>query len=145
MYNQSDMRRYFVPCPDCGHADLRWANIRWFDETHQQRLTAAKGGVMIPLQKGGWSSAGVAWTGKFNGSTLVSHLGGLQLQPESGVESVEVFRCKARCRAAEDMGQHDPWRGLGGRYPCKISGESLLQRAADEKYKQATPPAKFCC
>ena len=33
MYNQSDMRRYYVPCPDCGHMQyLRWANIRWFDD-----------------------------------------------------------------------------------------------------------------
>lgn len=26
----SDMRKYFVPCPDCGHSqDLRWENVRW--------------------------------------------------------------------------------------------------------------------
>jgi phage terminase large subunit GpA-like protein len=29
-YEQSDQRRYFVPCPDCGAQDsLKWANVRW--------------------------------------------------------------------------------------------------------------------
>jgi phage terminase large subunit GpA-like protein len=29
-WKNSDQRRYFVPCPDCGHAQtLRWENVRW--------------------------------------------------------------------------------------------------------------------
>lgn len=29
-YETSDQRRYFVPCPHCGHMQvLRWANIKW--------------------------------------------------------------------------------------------------------------------
>jgi phage terminase large subunit GpA-like protein len=29
-YEQSDQRRYFVPCPDCGAQDsLKWANVCW--------------------------------------------------------------------------------------------------------------------
>ena len=29
-YEQSDRRRYFVPCPQCGHMQtLRWENLRW--------------------------------------------------------------------------------------------------------------------
>jgi phage terminase large subunit GpA-like protein len=29
-YNESDQRKYFVPCPDCGeHQVLMWANVRW--------------------------------------------------------------------------------------------------------------------
>jgi len=32
-YNASDKRRYFVPCPDCGHAQvLRWPNLQWSSE-----------------------------------------------------------------------------------------------------------------
>ena len=29
-YNESDKRKYFVPCPDCGEGqELRWSNVRW--------------------------------------------------------------------------------------------------------------------
>ena len=29
-YEESDQRRYFVPCHDCGNSDyLKWANVRW--------------------------------------------------------------------------------------------------------------------
>lgn len=29
-YDETDQRRYFVPCPHCGHADyLRWERIKW--------------------------------------------------------------------------------------------------------------------
>jgi terminase, large subunit len=29
-FNGSDMRRYFVPCPSCGHEQvLRWPNLKW--------------------------------------------------------------------------------------------------------------------
>lgn len=29
-YLRSDQRRYFIPCPHCGHMDwIRWENIRW--------------------------------------------------------------------------------------------------------------------
>ena len=31
-YDESDQRRYFVPCPDCGdHQDLKWSNVKWTD------------------------------------------------------------------------------------------------------------------
>jgi phage terminase large subunit GpA-like protein len=32
MFNESDQRRYFVPCPDCGHMQyLKWSHLRWRD------------------------------------------------------------------------------------------------------------------
>lgn len=37
----SDQRRYFVPCPDCGHAQyLRWPNLRW------DKVVAAEAGEL---------------------------------------------------------------------------------------------------
>jgi phage terminase large subunit GpA-like protein len=30
LYQRSDQRQYYVPCPDCGHAQtLRWPQVRW--------------------------------------------------------------------------------------------------------------------
>lgn len=35
-YAESDQRKYFVPCPDCGeHQDLKWANVQWTDNKPQ--------------------------------------------------------------------------------------------------------------
>lgn len=32
-YDQSDKRRYYIPCPECGHYQtLKWPNIKWDDE-----------------------------------------------------------------------------------------------------------------
>ena len=29
-YGESDQRKYFVPCPDCGeHQELKWSNVQW--------------------------------------------------------------------------------------------------------------------
>ena len=31
-YAESDQRKYFVPCPDCGeHQELKWSNVQWTD------------------------------------------------------------------------------------------------------------------
>ena len=33
LFEQSDQRRYYVPCPHCGHMQyLRWPNMRWQDD-----------------------------------------------------------------------------------------------------------------
>ena len=35
-YAESDQRKYFVPCPDCGeHQDLKWSNVQWTDNKPQ--------------------------------------------------------------------------------------------------------------
>ena len=35
-YAESDQRKYFVPCPDCGEQqDLKWANVQWTDNKPQ--------------------------------------------------------------------------------------------------------------
>lgn len=47
-FNEGDQRRYYVPCPDCGHRQhLRWVNLRWTDLP--QPLYACEGcGALIP-------------------------------------------------------------------------------------------------
>ena len=35
-YAESDQRKYFVPCPDCGeHQELKWSNVQWTDSKPQ--------------------------------------------------------------------------------------------------------------
>jgi len=64
-FEQSDQRRYYCPCPRCGHEQtLKWANVRWDEEdgsdaylncegcdarlTDQERIEMVKNGKWIP-------------------------------------------------------------------------------------------------
>ncbi|MCX4195113.1 phage terminase large subunit family protein [Methylobacterium organophilum] len=41
-WNESDQRRYHVPCPGCGHMQvLRWANLHWNKDRDEQGRTIA--------------------------------------------------------------------------------------------------------
>ena len=149
MYNQSDMRRYYVPCPDCGHMQyLRWANIRWFDDDPSTAsYCCEKCGVMIPHAKKRWMVERGEWrgTGPFNGKHAGFHIwAAYSYSPNAAWSNlVEEF-----LDAKHDAEQLKTWVNtiLGevweDEYASKISGESLLQRAAEEKYKQAMPPAE---
>jgi phage terminase large subunit GpA-like protein len=48
-YEASDQRRYFVPCPDCGHRQtLTWSHIKWDDGAPATAAYACEGcGVLI--------------------------------------------------------------------------------------------------
>ena len=62
-FELSDQRRYFVPCPDCGHEQtLKWAGIKWDDGKPSTAAYCCEGcGVLIAerekfgmVQRGRW-------------------------------------------------------------------------------------------
>lgn len=62
-YNDSDKRKYFVPCPICDHMqDIKWANIKWEDnQPDTAHLVCEECGGAIPerfkdqmLARGEW-------------------------------------------------------------------------------------------
>ncbi|MGI9548706.1 MAG: phage terminase large subunit family protein [Bdellovibrionales bacterium] len=62
-YEESDQRRYFVPCPHCGHYQvLEWPNVKWPERRWQEAAYACEDcGVLIEhrhksamLAKGEW-------------------------------------------------------------------------------------------
>ena len=78
---ESDQRRYFVPCPHCGHFDwMRWENIRWEEgKPETAALSCVACGTMIEerfkremLPRGKWRA-----TAKSNGETIGFHLSSL--------------------------------------------------------------------
>jgi phage terminase large subunit GpA-like protein len=78
---QSDQRRYFVPCPHCGHFDtMRWENIDYRnDDPETVTLLCVKCGVLIEegwktqmLDRGEWRP-----TAKGDGRTVGFHLNAL--------------------------------------------------------------------
>lgn len=64
-YEQSDQRRYFLACPDCGHEQtLKWAQVKWDDGQPATAAYCCEGcGVLIPerekfgmVAKGNWQA-----------------------------------------------------------------------------------------
>ena len=80
-YEESDKRKYFVPCPDCGeHQHLKWSQVRWSDnDPASAEYTCESCGTLWPdvkrfraIRAGEWRS-----TAKGDGKTAGFHLSGL--------------------------------------------------------------------
>jgi len=80
-YEESDKRKYFVPCPDCGeHQDLKWANVRWTEaQPHTAEYTCEHCGScwtdakrFQAIRYGEWRA-----TAEGDGKTAGFHLSGL--------------------------------------------------------------------
>lgn len=85
-YLQSDQRKYFVPCPHCGHMQwLRWGQIKWSDDDpHTAAYACEDCGALIEerhktdmLNAGEWraTTTGDGRTAGFHLSSLYSPLG----------------------------------------------------------------------
>ena len=85
-YLNSDQRRYFVPCPHCGHKQhLQWKNIKWSDDDASTAQYACEEcGVLIEerhktemLRQGEWKATaeGDGRTAGFHLNALYSPLG----------------------------------------------------------------------
>jgi phage terminase large subunit GpA-like protein len=77
----SDQRRYFVPCPLCGHMDwIRWPNIRWEERQPETARLFCEGcsGLIDERFKGQMLERG-EWrpTAEGDGRTVGFHLSGL--------------------------------------------------------------------
>ena len=70
-WNESDKRRYFVPCPDCGFMQyLKWSNIRWPQGRRDlAHYVCEDCGIVIPEGKKHFMVANGEWraTAEFNG------------------------------------------------------------------------------
>tara|TARA_Y100000004_G_scaffold164577_1_gene194801 strand:+ start:392 stop:2251 length:1860 start_codon:yes stop_codon:yes gene_type:complete len=149
MYEQSDRRRYYVPCPKCGHMQyLKWPNIKWFDNDPSTACyECEKCKELIPHSKKRWMVERGEWraTSPFNGKHAGFHIwAAYSYSPNAAWSNlVEEF-----LDAKQDAEQLKTWVNtiLGevweDEYASKISGEGLQQRAAEEKYKHTVPPAE---
>ncbi len=149
MYEQSDQRRYYVPCPKCGHMQyLRWAQIKWFnDDPSTACYECEKCKHQIPHSKKRWMVERGEWrsTGPFNGKHAGFHIwAAYSYSPNAAWSNlVEEF-----LEAKHDAEQLKTWVNTivgevwEDEYASKMSGESLMQRAAQETYKHALPPAE---
>lgn len=80
-FNRSDQRRYFVPCPHCGHKQwLRWGQLKWTDDDpHTAAYACEECGTLIEERHKTDMLAAGEWRGtaKSDGKTVGFHLSSL--------------------------------------------------------------------
>ena len=99
-YSESDQRKYFVCCPDCGEEQvLRWANVRWDeDKPHTAAYTCEGCGTLWgdaqrfrAIRYGKWKA-----TADGDGKTAGFHLSGLYSPWTPLEEAVRDFLASKR-------------------------------------------------
>jgi phage terminase large subunit GpA-like protein len=78
LFEQSDQRRYYVPCPTCNEMQyLKWRNLKWAEgEPEKARFVCEINGCEIPHEKKRWMIERGQWraTGPFSGKHVGFHI-----------------------------------------------------------------------
>jgi len=147
LFNQTDQKRYYVPCPDCGHMQyLKWPNIRWQNNDPDTAAYACEEcGVLIPHNKKRWMVERGEWrsTQPGNGKHVGFHIwAAYSYSPNASWSNlVEEF-----LESKQDPEQLKTWINttLGetweDEYASKVGAEALMERAAEAKYEKGVPP-----
>ena len=84
-YDESDQRRFHLPCPDCGQMQvLKWANVKWTKGNPEDAGYVCDGcGVVIPHARKQWMLEHGDWiaTAEGDGKTAGFHLSSLYSPP----------------------------------------------------------------
>jgi len=147
LFEQSDQRRYYVPCCHCGHMQyLRWPNMRWQDDDPSTASYACEEcGALIPHSKKRWMVERGEWraTQPGNGRHAGFHIwAAYSYSPNAEWSNlVEEFLL-----SKNDPEQLKTWINttLGecweDEYASKVGADGLMDRAANEKYEKGVPP-----
>ena len=147
MFLQTDQRRYFVPCPDCGHMQyLKWPNIKWRDgDPETAAYCCEKCGVWIPHSKKRWMVERGEWrpTAPGNGRHVGFHIWAAYSYspnatwPNLVEEFLDAKNDAEQLKTFVNTVLGETWED---EYASKIGADSLLERAAGEEYEQYVPP-----
>jgi len=147
LFDQSDQRRYYVPCPHCNHMQyLRWPNMRWEnDDPSTASYACEECGALIPHSKKRWMVERGEWrpTQPGNGRHVGFHVwAAYSYSPNAEWSNlVEEFLL-----SKNDPEQLKTWINttLGecweDEYASKVGADGLMERAATENYKRGEPP-----
>ena len=147
LFEQSDQRRYYVPCPHCNHMQyLRWPNMRWEnDDPSTASYACEECGALIPHSKKRWMVERGEWrpTQPGNGRHVGFHVwAAYSYSPNAEWSNlVEEFLL-----SKNDPEQLKTWINttLGecweDEYASKVGADGLMERAATENYKRGEPP-----
>lgn len=71
LWEKSDQRRYYVPCPDCGHEQpLEWSGLHWTPDASQCWYVCRECGVVIEEHRKTAMIAGGRWVAENPGGTM---------------------------------------------------------------------------
>ena len=147
LFDQSDQRRYYVPCHHCNHMQyLRWPNMRWEnDDPLTASYACEECGELIPHSKKRWMVERGEWrpTQPGNGRHVGFHVwAAYSYSPNAEWSNlVEEFLL-----SKNDPEQLKTWINttLGecweDEYASKVGADGLMERAANEKYEKGVPP-----
>jgi phage terminase large subunit GpA-like protein len=147
MFKESDQRRYYVPCPDCGHFQyLKWANMKWTDNDPSTAAYACEScGVLIPHNKKRWMVERGEWRAAVegNGKHVGFHIwAAYSYSPNASWSNlVEEFLVAKNDREQLQTFCNTVWGEVwSDDYQAKIGADALMQKAAKEKYQKGVPP-----
>jgi phage terminase large subunit GpA-like protein len=151
MFQQGDQRRYFVPCPDCGHMQyLRWSNIKWRDNDPDTASYCCEScGVWIPHTKKRWMVERGEWRptapGKPTGKHISFHIwAAYSYSPNATWPNLveEFLEAKADAEQLKTFVNTVLGETWEDEYASKIGADALSQRAGKEEYKHTVPPTQ---
>lgn len=149
MFQQTDQRRYFVPCPHCNHMQyLRWPNITWSDNDPSTAAYKCEScSTLIPHSKKRWMVERGEWrpTAPGNGKHIGFHIwAAYSYSPNASwsnlvEEFLDAKHDAEQLKTFVNTVLGETWED---EYASKIGADSLMERAAKETYKQHCPPVE---
>ena len=149
MFQQTDQRRYFVPCPHCNHMQyLRWPNITWSDNDPSTAAYKCEScSTLIPHAKKRWMVERGEWrsTAPGNGKHIGFHIwAAYSYSPNASwsnlvEEFLDAKHDAEQLKTFVNTVLGETWED---EYASKIGADSLMERAAKEIYKQHCPPVE---
>ena len=147
LFNQTDQRRYYVPCVKCNHMQyLKWANFECFENDPSTTIyKCEKCNHHIPHTKKRWMVERGEWraTAPYNGKHVGFHIwAAYSYSPNASWSNLmeEYLACKNDQEQLKTFINVTLGEVYEDEYHTKASADGLLKRAADEKYKEGIPP-----
>ncbi len=146
MFGESDQRRYYVPCPDCGQMQyLKWANIKWIDNNPETAAYACEScGTLIPHSKKRWMVERGEWraTAPGNGKHAGFHIwAAYSYSPNARWADLvaEFLEAKSNPEQLRVWINTTLGETFSDDYASAMSADVLLERCED--YEEGTLPA----
>ena len=147
LWEKSDQRYYFVPCPDCGHHQvLKFENFNWTDDDPQTtKYACEKCGVLIPHSKKRWMVERGEWrkTAEGNGRHAGFHIwAAYSYSPNASWPQLieEWMSCQGDLEQIKTYKNTILGELYSDEFERKVGASSLMQRAAKATYKRGIPP-----
>ncbi len=110
LFDQSDQRHYYVPCPHCGdYQTLEWENLKWTDDYRQVQYLCCTCGSLIDEHHKGDMLARGEWRAhaEGDGETVGFTLNALYA-PLGWVSWLGLAKQYDKAKAAQDKGDLEP-------------------------------------